>query len=306
MGPIKSPNLLAEKKFPLVVKGIPSELIVRFDATKDAPIHTYLQHGKRWGQDLIGVSQRFWKSSDLVILDIGAHIGTYSIQAAQHTYNKVIAIEASPDNFRILEANKRANNLKNLEIYNIAAARKLGELRFSGSGSGAHVTDKDDDVTVPAMPLDDILEKETQLDFVKLDIEGYEIEAIAGLDKTIKKFKPIFLFEVNGHTLNFFDKTPNDLLWAIERYGYSIFLVNQPMIPIKVTDPFPFGVVDCVAIPTERIKEVRGFSRADYLSPEEIEEMFKQTEEHGNEDIKNFVKIYKGKLGYGRMETVQA
>ena len=287
---------LARKSFPVNIRGVESTLHVNFDDTVADPIHSVLQSGRMWGTDLIAVAQKFWKSSDLTIVDIGAHIGTFSLLASQHTYGKVIAVEASPKNFAVLDRNIRDNKIKNIEALNFAAARKLGQVRFSGGGSGAHVSDGKDDIRVTAMPLDDILLSEKKIDFIKLDIEGYEIEAINGMKKVLARDKPVILYEVNGHTLNFFEETPNSLFRTLFALGYESYLIDRPFMLMHTETPFPFGVRDCIAVP--RGQTIPSARTTDF-SPQELATLFDQSNRNGNADIKNWLEVYDQKLEKG-------
>ena len=61
----------------------------------------------------------------------------------------------------------------------------------------------------------------TQLDFLKIDTEGFEIDVLQGAKQTIEKFKPVMFIEVNEHTLKAKGYTKNDLLQTIHDLGYT-------------------------------------------------------------------------------------
>lgn len=280
---------------------IPRDIAISYDDDGKDPVSYYLKNGTLWGLDLAHQSLPFLTSSS-VVLDIGAHIGTYSVIASTFTNNKVIAIEASPTNFSLLKDNKEQNNLKHLEIHNIGAGDKVTELSFVDRGSGAHMAGVDDDPAdlqkVPCVPLDSILDKEDAIDFVKLDIEGYEINALEGMQKTLDKFEPPILFECNGHTLKFFEKTANDLFrYLEERFGYRIFVLLNGLLPINSYEPFPFGVTDCYAIKDKHLSKIAKNIMLP-LSFKQRLECFKNTEETGNDDIKRYVEWYKKRVKF--------
>jgi FkbM family methyltransferase len=63
-----------------------------------------------------------------VVVDIGAHIGTFSVWAAkQATSGRVYAFEPNQENYRLLEENKQLNNLPNLHLFNLAVSNQVGE-----------------------------------------------------------------------------------------------------------------------------------------------------------------------------------
>src|SRR5205085_647179 len=65
------------------------------------------------------------KKGDIVV-DIGAHIGLFSLCAAQDA-SKVYAFEPLQDNFKLLEENIKQNNCKNIFPFQMAVARKTGQ-----------------------------------------------------------------------------------------------------------------------------------------------------------------------------------
>lgn len=65
---------------------------------------------------------------DDVFVDVGAHIGLYSIYVARFKACKVIAIEPHPENYKLLVSNMRLNNLENIIALNIAAWNKNSKL----------------------------------------------------------------------------------------------------------------------------------------------------------------------------------
>jgi len=132
------------------------------------------------------------RSGDIVV-DAGARIGTFSakISAAVGEKGKIIAIEPEPRNFACLLKNIQANNLTNV----VAVPRMLWsreeqrDLYLSGY-TAAHSAYFDEfyqatgeRIRVEADSLDHILESLGigTVDFIKMDIEGAEIEALAGM-----------------------------------------------------------------------------------------------------------------------------
>lgn len=133
-----------------------------------------------------------------VVLDLGAHIGAYSVKAALAvgSEGKVIAIEPDEENSRLLRANIKINALRNVVVLQKGVWRTKGKLKLRMSitrGSHTFCTDSSDfwgtgefeEVEVDT--LDNIL-RELQIRdvaFMKMDIEGAEVEALEGMDETL-------------------------------------------------------------------------------------------------------------------------
>jgi FkbM family methyltransferase len=127
-----------------------------------------------------------FKSSD-VVLDVGAHIGIFTLFAASRGDDiTVYSYEPRPDNFRLLNKNVRQNCLLNrVKIFNCAVSASKGSLQFSLddlgmgkiNGGGEHV------LTVHTVGLKDIFEENSidRVNFLKMDIEGEELVAILNL-----------------------------------------------------------------------------------------------------------------------------
>jgi hypothetical protein len=73
--------------------------------------------------------------------------------------------------------------------------------------------------------LDDFVQNHllTRLDFIKMDIEGSEVFALAGGQKTIQRFRPILMIELDPAKLNMQGQTAEGLLHAINDLGYTIY-----------------------------------------------------------------------------------
>ena len=134
----------------------------------------------------------FNELSEGCFIDVGAHVGKYTVHLARQLQNsggKVIAIEAHPQNSEALAANIKLNGLDNVIVLNAACWDENDTVRlYRDSGSTASTTHSLIDefqgayVSVGARKLDDML-RELEIDIVdlmKLDIEGAEAECFRG------------------------------------------------------------------------------------------------------------------------------
>jgi len=146
-----------------------------------------------------------------VFVDIGANIGKYTIKIGRRsgTKGKVVSIEPEPGSFAILTKNIELNELKNVVPINVACWNEEGELDLSLASpffhiSGGHSVKKKVSsrfVKVKAQKLDFILNNLgiEEVNFIKVDVEGAEVEVLEGAQQIISKSPSLkILFEAFG------------------------------------------------------------------------------------------------------------
>jgi FkbM family methyltransferase len=150
------------------------------------------------------------------IWDIGANIGDHTCFYLSLD-KTVISFEPNPIAFKCLE-----HNCPKAHVLNIAASDKSGVLSFTSLDNvGASYIDNNGTVNVPAVSLDSMNLPDPQ--FVKIDIEGWEPYAIAGMSKTLKRCKPIVFVEVNKGALARNGFTYHDITNCFKELGYRHF-----------------------------------------------------------------------------------
>lgn len=128
------------------------------------------------------------------VIDCGAFIGEFTLYAARAVgpAGKVIAFEPDPVIYRKLVANIALNGFGNVIAINKGVWSTQGALKFVGDGIKGYsflAAAKDESaIDVPVTTLDSELERlaVAKVDFIKMDIEGAEIEAIKGAERTLK------------------------------------------------------------------------------------------------------------------------
>jgi FkbM family methyltransferase len=113
-----------------------------------------------------------------LVIDAGAHIGTYSLLASQHA-ERVVSLEADPENFRILELNLFRNQADNVTPLNVALWSTSGTVSFERAEftEGGAISDLGT-TQLAAVSLDDLIEQHGLVDCLKLDIEGAEFAVL--------------------------------------------------------------------------------------------------------------------------------
>ncbi len=139
-------------------------------------------------------------------IDGGAHVGTWSRLMADR-FSRVIAVEPSADTFEALTANMATFECVNVERRNIAIGAVAGLVSMAPlepraeamKNTGARFVQLGGDI--PCERIDDWALP--SVGFIKLDIEGSEVDALIGASQTLTRCRPIVLFENKGFCRRF-------------------------------------------------------------------------------------------------------
>lgn len=137
-------------------------------------------------------------------LDVGAHVGKYALQVAKIVGEDgaVVAIESDSENYAILKRNIKANRVRNVVAVNMAAWHCDTTLRFflfrSSLGKSVKIDFGLGSTEVEARALDNVLREMNvdRVDWIKINVEGAELETLKGLENTLKNFHPNVIAEV--------------------------------------------------------------------------------------------------------------
>jgi len=141
------------------------------------------------------------------VLDIGANVGNHTLFYAMHTSaSRVYPFEPNPVAHRLLELNISINSNCRATIdtrhSHFGIARAVGSAQPDQAdinnlgGTRLRLLANADGDTIECVPLDQ-LDFEGRIGFIKIDVEGMEIDVFAGAVKTIDKFRPIIAVEVS-------------------------------------------------------------------------------------------------------------
>jgi FkbM family methyltransferase len=124
-------------------------------------------------------------SNDKIVIDGGAHIGTFTLRAARVTSGVILAIEPYEENFKILKKNIALNNIAKVIPINVAISSFNGYTRlYLKDGVSTHISlhgmEADKFVHVRCQTLKTLLYENNinYVDLLKLDIEGHELTVI--------------------------------------------------------------------------------------------------------------------------------
>jgi len=172
-------------------------------------------------------------SENMICLDIGANIGYYSTLYSRIVGNegKVISVEPSPLNFKYLKKNLQSQNQKNFVLFNCACGNSEGKVNFQLDlrankckvlDNEIKIDSQSDIIQVPVRRIDDIIKESgiNKLDFMKIDVEGYEWNTLQGGMSTIQKFKPTIQLEIHFTRIGY--NITKQILEFLKNEGYEV------------------------------------------------------------------------------------
>lgn len=158
---------------------------------------------------------------DWTVVDIGANIGYYALQEARKV-KQVIAIEPTPQSYKTILANIVLNGYRNMETYQLAIGDREGMagLKVSAACNWNRISDKGD-MQVPMTTLDKFLNGR-KVDYVRMDVEGYEMSILKGMEHTLKTCRPRMFIEVHRDMLKAYGSSQRELMEYLASMDYRI------------------------------------------------------------------------------------
>jgi FkbM family methyltransferase len=192
---------------------------VRFFVTNPRDeIMKYHQEGSFYEIEELDIIKRHYTGNG-TFLDIGANIGNHAVYVSRFLKSpKIIVFEPNQAAISILNENLLLNDCKNVETRFLGMALGARERRLKGltpdpNNLGHTVYYEDAAGDVQAIEGDALILDEP-VEFIKIDVEGMEIDILSGLEKTIERWRPIIFIEVWDNAL------PPFLDWC-ERAAYQ-------------------------------------------------------------------------------------
>jgi FkbM family methyltransferase len=182
----------------------------------------------------------------MVFVDIGANLGYFTTLAASVVgpTGSVIAFEPEPGNFQRLQANIAENAFKNVEPRQCALSDSPGNLTLycdpinwgNPSLVKANVPPGTSSVEVPVSTLDAQLAEQERVDFIKMDVQGFEARVLDGARAMLARHRPTILTEFWPDGLRNAGSNPEHHLADMQALGYRITLLGAPHRELTVAE----------------------------------------------------------------------
>ncbi len=174
-----------------------------------------------------------------LFVDVGAHYGFYSLLAAEAAQDiRIIALEPVEENFAVLEANLRHNQIGTgrATCLQAAASSKSGRVQFyksEASDNGSMLPHPSSEtlarIEVDAVCLDDVISREKpQRLFIKMDTDGHELEVLRGLVRTMDACDDMtILLEMNPKMMRLAGTSAGEIIGFLSDRGFRLFAIDD-------------------------------------------------------------------------------
>jgi len=183
----------------------------------------------------INLVKRLLKPGDRA-LDIGANIGYYTTLFSSLVGNtgSVFAFEPEASNLELLKENLTINRCTNTVVYPLGVSDRSGQasLHFCEENWGMHriydsICCGTEKTTIRCVALDDFLESEQQIDFIKMDIEGAEYSALLGMSRLLAQDNLMMVIEFSPFALAESGASTQKFVEILIANGFELFTINE-------------------------------------------------------------------------------
>jgi len=186
-----------------------------------------------------------WITSGMTVVDVGANIGFYShlLSALVGSSGRVHSFEPDPSNYRHLRENEFPYDNVSLNQTALGSTSKKIKLFLSEDINVDHQAYQGPEhrrhVVVSQTTLDEYLGQRTNVDFIKIDVQGYDYFALLGMKQTIKHSKKIIVMgELWPYGLTKSGSSVREYLKLIKSLGLELngFLLDKPDVMDQFKD----------------------------------------------------------------------
>jgi FkbM family methyltransferase len=229
-------NRMPVERYPVLPCG---GVLKGFRMRVDWKIHRSFAYGS-WEPEVVK-AVREHVAPGMTVLDVGAQSGFYSLLFSRLVgpEGHVVAFEPLPANFRLLEENLQLNGIGNVTVRREAVAERSGEMTLEFPHHEAMLVagpvleeDNQGVMIVKGVSLDDCsLCSRRPVDFIKMDVEGAELQALKGARKLIDAWHPCMIVELHymGRPTG-----PHPAAVHLQELGYKIQWLNEVDITANI------------------------------------------------------------------------
>jgi len=204
--------------------------------------------GEIWENDIYQNIFKKYVKENITIIDCGTYIGSHTILLSKlNPSNDIIGIEMMPEHYKILVDNIKLNKLENVLVFNTALDEKIGYTQMPNhtytdkdvNFGGISLLSEKTTIKIPTLTLDYLLpfvNESKPVQFIKIDVEGYEINLLNGAKELLTKYKPIILIEIWGGTDKF---TGSDIWKFLEGLNYKLKHIAGDDYLLYIPGQFP-------------------------------------------------------------------
>lgn len=163
-------------------------------------------------------------------LDVGANIGNHSLFFSEH-FKNVESFEPHPHTFKILDFNTSFRSNIQTNNFGLGASNLTTTIYENSTNIGASSILNENSADkigyeIKVKVTDEISKKYNNVELIKIDVENYEENVLMGTLNTIKKHKPIIVFEQHEQD---FENNTTPVIKLIQSQGYTICWIKQKL-----------------------------------------------------------------------------
>lgn len=183
-----------------------------------------------------------------VLVDVGANVGTFSIQLARAVDGlAVLAVEPVPQVHEALQANIRKNGLEaSVQTSQVALSDRRGAAIVTSDLAacnyvlpGEHGRPPPRAEEVPETTLDALVQERRleRVDFVKCDVEGMELRVLRGAEGVLERFSPELLLEIDERWTDRYGYRASEIFGFLDERGYDYCPLIAGRLARRSADP---------------------------------------------------------------------
>lgn len=169
-----------------------------------------------------------------VFYDLGANVGFLTVIGAKLAgpRGRVVAFEPLPANAELVRHNAKINGFTNVEVLEVAvsASSSQGRLQLAAEPTQAKLAEDSgaagETISVEIVSIDELVAqgKIPPPDFMKIDIEGAEVDALRGMERTLKEAQPVIILDTHATHL--------EVAAFLTERGYWCGTIEKPELPL--------------------------------------------------------------------------